>query len=95
MPVHRSARRLNHENVGATHVLKYLETSGGNHITAAEMQRFLEDKGLRVVGKPDLECLGRAEEQEARSRNVAWFKFAEDEAMLAAIESEKAKAVTV
>jgi ferredoxin/flavodoxin---NADP+ reductase len=81
--------------VGATHVLKYLETAGGNHVSAAQVQRFLEGKGLRAVSKADLECLGRAEEQEAQTRGMAWFKFAEDQAMLAAIESEKAKAVTV
>jgi ferredoxin--NADP+ reductase len=81
--------------VGAAHVLKYLETSGGNHIPATQIQRFLEGKGLRVVSKPDLECLGRVEEQEAQRRGMVWFKFAEDEAMLGAIESEKAKAVTV
>ncbi|HZD94738.1 MAG TPA: hypothetical protein VE133_10820, partial [Candidatus Sulfotelmatobacter sp.] len=75
-------------------VLKYLETSGGNHISAAQIQTYLEEKGLRVVGKPDLECLARAEEQEAQRRGIPWFKFAQDEAMLAAIETEKTKAVT-
>jgi len=54
--------------VGATHVLKYLETADGNHISAARIQGYLEDKGLRIVSKPDLECLGRAEEQEAQRR---------------------------
>ena len=48
-----------------------------------------------MVSKPDLECLARAEEKEAQKRGVPWFKFADDDAMLAAIESEKAKAVTV
>ncbi len=81
--------------VGATHVLKYLETASGNHISAARIQDYLEEKGLKVVSKPDLECLGRAEEQEAQRRGVLWFKFADDEAMLEAIESEKARAVTV
>jgi ferredoxin/flavodoxin---NADP+ reductase len=81
--------------VGAAHVLKYLETAGGNHISAAQMQRYLEGKGLRVVNKADLECLARAEEQEAQGRGILWFKYAEDEAMLAAIESVKARAVTV
>jgi ferredoxin/flavodoxin---NADP+ reductase len=81
--------------VGAVHVLKYLETAHESNLGAAEMQRFLESKGLQVVSKPDLECLARAEEKEAQKRGVAWFKFADDDAMLAAIESEKAKAVTV
>jgi ferredoxin--NADP+ reductase len=81
--------------VGATHVLKYLETAEGNHISPAEFEQYLRDKGLQIVTKPDLECLGRAEEQEAQRRGMLWFKYADDEAMLAAIESEKAKAVTV
>ena len=81
--------------VGATHVLKYLDTSGGNHISTAQIQQYLQNKGLRIVSKPDLECLGRAEEQEAQRRGVVWFKYADDEAMLAAIESERAKAVSV
>ena len=81
--------------VGATHVLKYLETAGGNHISAAKMQDYLEGKGLKIVSKPDLECLGRVEEQEAQRRGVIWFKFPDDETMLEAIETEKAKAVTV
>jgi ferredoxin--NADP+ reductase len=81
--------------VGAVHVLKYLETAHESHISATQIQNYLQRKGLRIVSKPDLECLARAEEQEAQRRGVPWFKFAEDEAMLAAIESEKAKAVTV
>jgi ferredoxin/flavodoxin---NADP+ reductase len=81
--------------VGAVHVLKYLETAADSNFGAAQVQDFLRRKGLRLVGKPDLECLARAEEQEAQQRGVPWFKFAEDEAMLAAIETEKAKAVTV
>jgi ferredoxin/flavodoxin---NADP+ reductase len=79
--------------VGAVHVLKYLETAPESKIGAAEVQRFLEGKGLRVVNKADLESLARAEEKEAQKRGVLWFKFAEDNAMLAAIE--KARAVTV
>jgi ferredoxin/flavodoxin---NADP+ reductase len=81
--------------VGAVHVLKYLETARESNFGAAEIQRFLERKGLQVVSKPDLEALARAEEKEAQKLGVPWFKFADDNAMLAAIESEKAKAVTV
>jgi ferredoxin--NADP+ reductase len=80
--------------VGAMHVLKYLETARDSQTTAAQVQKFLERKGSQVVTKSDLEALGRAEEKEAQKRGMLWFKFAEDEAMLAAIESEKAKAVT-
>ena len=81
--------------VGATHVLKFLETAGGNHISAAQIQDYLHGKGLKIVSKADLECLARAEEQEAKQRGILWFKFADDKAMLNAIESEKGKAVTV
>ena len=81
--------------VGATHVLKFLETAGGNHISAAQIQDYLHGKGLKIVSKADLECLARAEEQEAKRRGILWFKFADDKAMLNAIESEKGKAVTV
>jgi ferredoxin/flavodoxin---NADP+ reductase len=81
--------------VGAVHVLKYLETARESNFDAAEIQKFLERKGLQVVTKPDLESLARAEEKEAQKRGMLWFKFAEDNAMLEAIESEKGKAVTV
>jgi ferredoxin/flavodoxin---NADP+ reductase len=81
--------------VGAVHVLKYLETAGEANFGVTEIRSFLETRGLQVVSKPDLECLARAEEKEAQQRGVPWFKFANDDAMLAAIESEKTKAVTV
>ena len=45
--------------------------------------------------KADLESLARAEEKQAQKLGALWFKFAEDNAMLAAIESEKANAVSV
>jgi ferredoxin--NADP+ reductase len=80
--------------VGAVHVLKYLETACESNISVAQVHSFLERKGLQVVSKADLECLARAEEKQAQKSGVAWFKFAEDNAMLAAIETEKAKAVT-
>ncbi|MFI5104455.1 MAG: FAD-dependent oxidoreductase [Terriglobales bacterium] len=81
--------------VGAVHVLQYLETARESNFGAAQIQSFLERKGLQAVSKPDLECLARAEEKEAQKRGIPWFKFAEDDAMLAAIGSEKANAVTV
>jgi ferredoxin--NADP+ reductase len=81
--------------VGAVHVLKYLETARASTLGVAQVQSFLERKGLQAVSKADLECLARAEEKQAQKSGVPWFKFAEDNAMLAAIEAEKAKAVTV
>ena len=62
---------------------------------AAEVQKFLEHKGLQIVTKADLESLARAEEKQAQKLGILWFKFAEDNAMLVAIESEKANAVSV
>jgi ferredoxin--NADP+ reductase len=81
--------------VGAVHVLEYLKSAPECQVSANHVRDWLHGKGLRIVTKADLECLGRAEEQEAQRRGVAWFKFAEDEAMLGAIAAEKAKAVTV
>src|SRR5882672_1822120 len=75
--------------VGAVHVLKYLEGAADSDITS--IQQHLERKGLHVVSKGDLDFLGRAEEQVAKDRGMSWFKFAEDEAMLAAIEEHKTK----
>jgi ferredoxin--NADP+ reductase len=75
--------------VGAVHVLKYLESCGD--CVVPSLQQHLERKGLRVVNKTDLEFLGRSEDQIAKERGISWFKHAEDEAMLAAIEEHKAK----
>ncbi len=78
---------------GTAHVLKYLESAPGK--PAASLQEVLaqlDRKGLQFVSKEDLACLGRAEEQQARERGVASFKFGDDATMLAAIEEEKSKA---
>ncbi|HET6934346.1 MAG TPA: hypothetical protein VFI72_05865, partial [Candidatus Angelobacter sp.] len=82
--------------VGASHVLKYLESaSDGNPISAEQIKRQLERRNIRVIDKSDLECLGRAEEKIAKERGLTSFKFDKDDDMLNAIETEKAKAVTV
>jgi ferredoxin/flavodoxin---NADP+ reductase len=81
--------------VGAVHVLKYLETAPESNFGLADVQKFLERKELQVVTKADLESLARAEEKQAQKLGVLWFKFAEDNAMLAAIKSEKENAVSV
>jgi ferredoxin/flavodoxin---NADP+ reductase len=82
--------------VGAAHVLKYLEGVGESGGALVEKVReHFERKGLRVIDKADLELLGRAEEKIAQERGLPWFKFAEDEAMLSAIEAHKAKTVSV
>ncbi len=81
--------------VGAAHVLKYLESvPDGASASVQQVREHLERKGLRVIDKAELELLARAEEKIAQERGLAWFKFAKDEAMLAAIDANKAKTVS-
>ena len=76
--------------VGAVHVLKYLEAAPDQgSVTPDEVKKRIEEKGVRTVDKTDLEYLAKAEEEQARARGVAWFKFSDDEAMLAAIEDQR------
>ena len=76
--------------VGAVHVLKYLEGAPEKEsATPAEIRRAIESKGVRVVEKSDLEYLVKAEEEQARAKGIAWFKFSDDDAMLAAIDDQK------
>jgi hypothetical protein len=62
---------------------------------AKQVRELVENKGVRVVDKSDLEHLGRAEEKTAQERGLTWFKFDQDEEMLAAIDACKAKTVSV
>src|SRR5262249_41024648 len=76
--------------VGAVHVLKYLENVPEKEsATPVEIKQAIESKGVRVVEKSDLEHLTKAEEEQARTQCIAWFKFSDDEAMLAAIDEQK------
>ena len=78
--------------VGAGHVLEYLDHVVETPAASAEqIGRTFQSKGLRVVTKEDLAQLAAAEEREAKNRNAQFFKFSDDESMLAAIEREKAK----
>lgn len=82
--------------VGAAHVLKYLEgVAEGKALSADQVRRELEHRKIRVVDKSDIECLTRVEEKTAKELGRTWFKFDNDEEMLNAIEAEKAKAVSV
>jgi hypothetical protein len=54
---------------------------------------FLERHGVEAVSKADLSRLAAAEEREARSRGLNYFKFSDDAEMLSAIEQEKSKEV--
>ena len=78
--------------VGAGHVLEYLNVVMETHAASAEeIEHYLQKKGLQVVTKSDLALLAVAEEREAKQRNLNFFKFSDDEAMLAAIDQQKTK----
>ena len=82
--------------VGAVHVLKYLEgVPEKESATLDEIKKSIESKGVRTVDKVDLELLAKAEEEQARTRGMTWFKFSDDEAMLAAIDAKKNSAEPV
>lgn len=82
--------------VGAAHVIKYLEGAAeGGAASAEQIRRELEGRNIRVVDKGDIECLTRVEEKIAKERGRTWFKFDKNDDMLKAIEAEKAKAVSV
>ena len=82
--------------LGAAQVLKYLETAPEKTSASyEEIRRRILSKGLRIIEKPDVEHLGRAEEKQARERGLPWFKFSEDDEMLAAVEQEKSKTASV
>jgi ferredoxin/flavodoxin---NADP+ reductase len=76
--------------VGAAHVLTFLEgVPDKTALSVEDIRSRVQSKGIRTVTKADLEHLARAEEREAQRRGATWFKFADDEAMLRAIDEEK------
>jgi ferredoxin/flavodoxin---NADP+ reductase len=78
--------------VGATHVVKYLESVPETNAASPEQIReSIQARGVRVVDKSDLECLAKAEEEQAKAKGMLWFKFSQDEDMLAAIDAKKAE----
>src|SRR5205807_2069346 len=82
--------------VGAAHVLKFLESVPDKQAAPVdEIKRRIEARGIRTVDKADLEHLAKAEEEQARVKNMLWFKFSDDDAMLAAIDTQKEKAGAV
>jgi ferredoxin--NADP+ reductase len=78
---------------GAAHVLQYLTALQAPPRSASpdQIARFLKRKGVEAVSKADLLLLGAVEEREAKARGLTYFKYSDDEAMLAAIEQEKSK----
>lgn len=82
--------------VGAANVLQYLESAPEKSCASYEqIKRQFISRGVRIVEKSDLEYLARAEEKQAQERGLPWFKFSDDEAMLAAIDHEKSKTASM
>ena len=76
--------------VGAAHVAQYLRgMQPPRSASADDIARALAAKGIRFVSKSDLSLLARAEEREAQSRGVTYYKFSDDGVMLTKIEREK------
>ena len=76
---------------GCNHVLKYLEGAAKKTApSAAEIASALARKSLQVVNKDAVKLLARAEEGQAKARNLPAFKFSKNDEMLAAIEKERA-----
>ena len=78
---------------GCNYVLKYLEAAAKKTVpAAAEIAKELARKNLQFVNKDAVKLLARAEEAQAKARNLPAFKFSKNEEMLAAIEKERATA---
>ena len=76
---------------GCNYVLKYLEGAAKKTAPAtAEIAKELARKNLPFVNKEAVRLLARAEEAQAKARNLPAFKFSKNEEMLAAIEKERA-----
>lgn len=75
---------------GCDHILKYLESVPKKATPAPEeIVREIARRGVRVVDKREIQLLARAEEAEAKRRNLPAIKFPTNEEMLTAIEKEK------
>lgn len=81
--------------VGAAEVLKFLASAPEKKSASYEEIVRRLGSGNRLVTKPDLEFLAKAEEREAKARGVQFFKFSDDETMLAAIEQQKSQGAAV
>ena len=80
--------------VGAAHVAEFLShVQAPQSASAEEIARALDSKGVQLVSKADLAWLAKAEEREAQSRGIAYFKFSDDMEMLSAVEREKSASV--
>jgi ferredoxin/flavodoxin---NADP+ reductase len=76
--------------VGANKAIEFLKSlSDRGTMGADEIQARLEAKGLRVVTKPDLALLARAEQRALESGRMSPRGFADNEAMFQAIDRER------
>ncbi len=78
---------------GCDHILKFLESAPKK--TTAPLEEIVREfarRGVRAVDKSEIKLLARAEEAEARVRNLPAIKFPTNDQMLAAIEKEKSSA---
>ena len=74
---------------GAAHLLEYLSRAERRRSASVpDITRFLRRQAIQCVSKEDLLQLEAAEEEEARSRNLPFFRFNSDSEMLSAIERE-------
>jgi ferredoxin/flavodoxin---NADP+ reductase len=77
---------------GAAHVLQSLESREERPTAPVdEIKRTLERQGIQIVSKCDLLSLQAAEERQASLRDLASYKFYDDDAMLSAIQHEKSR----
>ena len=80
--------------VGASHVIEYLQKAPAqNSASVPEFESALKQKGIVFVPKADLRWLTAAEQAEAQKRSLQRYFFADDDAMLKAIERARAEAV--
>jgi ferredoxin--NADP+ reductase len=76
--------------VGAAETLEYLKSAPeAGTLSEPEILARLCAKGLHPVTKHDLELLARREQREAEERGLTSFKFADNDAMYAAIAEER------
>jgi ferredoxin/flavodoxin---NADP+ reductase len=71
-------------------LLRYMESIPEKPMLCPdEIEAMIEMQGIHPVSKTDLQLLGWAEEREARSRNLNYFKYSDDHEMIKAIAAEK------
>ncbi|MGB6975758.1 MAG: FAD-dependent oxidoreductase [Terracidiphilus sp.] len=77
--------------VGAAQALEYLKSAPeAGTLSEPEILATLRVRGLNPVTKSDLALLAKREQREAEERGLTSFKFADNDAMYAAIAEERA-----